>query len=245
MGDTSIRIAMWSGPRNISTALMRAFENRPDTVVTDEPLYGHYLLKTGIDHPGRDDVIASQATDWRAVVARLGGEIPGGKAIWYQKHMTHHLLPEIGRDWLAGLTNAFLIRDPREVLTSYVKTRTAPTLGDIGIVEQAELFDWIVARTSRVPPVVDARDILASPEPTLRRLCEVLGIPFSARMLAWPAGPRPSDGVWGEHWYGRVWQSSGFLPPGSEGPPLPERLTSLVEAAMPHYERLLAHRLRP
>jgi hypothetical protein len=243
MAETGIRIAMWSGPRNISTALMRAFENRPDTVVTDEPLYGHYLLETGVDHPGREEVIASQETDWRRVVAGLAGEIPGGRRVWYQKHMTHHLLPAIGRDWLSGLVNAFLIRDPREVLTSYVRTRSEPTLGDIGIVEQAELFSWITARTGRAPPVIDARDVLERPEPTLRRLCEATGVAFSERMLAWPAGPRESDGVWGRHWYGRVWRTTGFLPYRPMTASLPERLEALVEEAMPHYQRLRAHRI--
>lgn len=240
-----IRIAMWSGPRNISTALMRAFENRPDTVVTDEPLYGHYLRESGIDHPGREEVIASQETDWRRVVARLTGEIPHDREVWYQKHMTHHLLPAIGREWLTGLTNAFLIRDPREVLSSYVKTRAEPRLGDIGIVEQAELFAWLVERTDGVPPVIDARDVLQRPEPALRRLCDAVGIPFSDRMLAWPAGPRLSDGVWGKHWYDRVWRSTGFLPYRRPTASLPESLGPLVEAAMPYYERLRAHRLEP
>jgi hypothetical protein len=239
----AIRIAMWSGPRNISTALMRAFENRPDTVVTDEPLYGHYLLRTGLDHPGREAVIAAQETDWRTVTAALTGPVPGGGRIWYQKHMAHHLLPEIGRDWLDLLTNCFLIRDPRQVLASYVRTRTQPTLADVGLSQQVEIFEHVRARTGRAPPVLDARDVLADPRRMLGLLCAALGIPFSERMLAWPAGPRPSDGVWGVHWYQSVWRSTGFRPYRSPSTPLPEALQGLAEACAPYYRMLHAHRL--
>src|SRR5690606_35497938 len=144
-----VRIAMWSGPRNISTAMMRAFENRPDTAVADEPLYGHYLLATGLDHPGRAAVIAAQETDWRKVAAMLTGSVPDGRRIWYQKHMAHHLLPEIGRDWLDRLTNCFLIRDPQEVLASYVKTRAQPTLFDLGLPQQVEIFEHVRAQIGR------------------------------------------------------------------------------------------------
>ena len=185
-----VRIAMWSGPRNISTAMMRAFGNRPDTVVTDEPLYGHYLLRTGLDHPGREAVIGAQETDWRKVTAALTGPVPGGRRVWYQKHMTHHLLPEIGRDWLDRLTNCFLIRDPREVLASYVRTRAQPTLADLGLPQQVAIFEQVRARTGRVPPVLDARDVLCDPRRMLGLLCATIGIPFSERMLAWPPGPR-------------------------------------------------------
>ncbi len=114
-----VRVAMWSGPRNISTALMRSFEARPDTVVVDEPLYAHYLAVTGIDHPGREHIMASQPTRWQEVAAGLTGPLPGDPAVHYQKHMAHHLLPGVGRDWLGGLTHAFLIRDPAHVVASY------------------------------------------------------------------------------------------------------------------------------
>jgi hypothetical protein len=243
MAEQPTRIAMWSGPRNISTAMMRAFENRPDTVVTDEPLYGHYLARTGLDHPGRDAILAAEETDWRKVVARLTGPIPRGKAIWYQKHMTHHLLPEVGRDWLDRLTNCFLIRDPREVLASYVQTRADPTAADIGVERQVELFEWLRDRSGALPPVLDARDVLDSPHHMLTALCAAVGVPFSTRMLAWPAGPRASDGVWAEHWYQAVWRSTGFLPHRAVTTPLPARLMPLVEAVMPDYLRLYDQRL--
>lgn len=238
-----VRIAMWSGPRNISTAMMRAFGNRPDTVVTDEPLYGHYLLRTGLDHPGREAVIGAQETDWRKVTAALTGPVPGGRRVWYQKHMTHHLLPEIGRDWLDRLTNCFLIRDPREVLASYVRTRAQPTLADLGLPQQVAIFEQVRARTGRVPPVLDARDVLGDPRRMLGLLCATIGIPFSERMLAWPPGPRPSDGVWGRHWYQSVWRSTGFRPYQPPTTPLPEALQPLAEACAPYYRMLHAHRL--
>jgi len=237
-----LRIAMWSGPRNISTALMRAFENRTDTVVTDEPLYGHYLLTTGADHPGRAEVIRAQETDWRKVTATLTGPVPQGKPIWYQKHMAHHLLPEIGRAWLDGLTNCFLIRDPRAVLGSYVRTRAQPTLEDLGLPQQVELFEQLCARTGRVPPVIDAADVLADPERTLGLLCQAIDIPFSLRMLSWPSGRRPSDGIWARHWYASVWRSTGFRPYRPPAP-LPARIRPLAEACQPLYRRLHAHRL--
>jgi len=243
MTETCVRIAMWSGPRNISTAMMRAFENRADAVVTDEPLYGHYLLKTGLDHPGREEVIAAQETDWQKVAAALTGPVPGGRPVWYQKHMTHHLLPEIGRDWLGALTNCFLIRDPSEVLASYVRTRAEPTLADLGVVQQAQLFEHVRARTGAVPPVLDARDVLADPRRMLGLLCAAIGIAFSEGMLAWPAGPRPSDGVWARHWYASVWRSTGFQPYRPPTAPLPESLRPLAAACAPYYQLLHPHRL--
>ncbi|MFZ0078401.1 MAG: hypothetical protein WAL13_04790, partial [Trebonia sp.] len=168
---------MWSGPRTVSTALMRAWENRPDTVVTDEPLYAFYLTATGLDHPGRDEVIASQPQDWRVVLRELtAGPLPPGVTIYYQKHMTHHLLPSVDRSALAGLRHAFLIRDPRSLLASYARVRSAPTLADLGLRQQAEIFEEFGG------PVLDSADLLAAPEPALRALCTALGVPFSAAM---------------------------------------------------------------
>src|SRR5436190_9738229 len=155
-----VRIAMWSGPRNISTAMMRSWGNRPDTFVCDEPLYAHYLQKTGYDHPGADEVIASHEPDWKKVVEWLTGPVPGGKPVFYQKHMAHHLLPEIERDWLASLTHAFLIRDPREMLLSLVKVMPHPAALDTGLPQQLELFRSVRAATGHTPPVIDARDVL-------------------------------------------------------------------------------------
>ena len=239
-----VRIALWSGPRNISTAMLRAWENRSDTVVCDEPLYGHYLAATGLDHPGREAVIASQPTDWRSVVAGLIGPIPGGAAIFYQKHMAHHLLPVIDRGWLDRLANGLLIRSPREVLASYVRTRDDPDLADLGFVQQVEIFERICDRRGRVPPILDARDVLEHPRRMLTLLCEAVGVPFSERMLAWPAGRRASDGVWAPHWYANVERSTGFAP-YRPPEPLADRLRPLADACEPFYRRLHHHRLRP
>ena len=232
------RIAMWSGPRTVSTALMRAWENRPDTVVVDEPLYAFYLDRTGLDHPGRDEVIASQPTDWRVVLDRLtAGPLPPGVTVGYAKHMTHHLLPEVDRAALAPLRHAHLIRDPRELLASYARVRTEPTLADLGIVQQAEIFEAFGG------PVVDSRDLLAEPAGILGALCAALDVPFDDRMLSWPAGPRASDGVWAPHWYASVHSSTGFAayrPPAS---PLPVRLEPLAERCLPYFERLHRYRL--
>jgi hypothetical protein len=232
---------MWSGPRNISTAMMRAFENRDDCAVIDEPFYAHYLAKTGADHPAIEEVIASQPTDWRDVVAHLLGPIPGHKPIWYQKHMTHHLLPEIDREWMRDFVHCFLIRHPAEVLSSYAKTRPDVTLEDLGFTQQNEIYDYLGGGAL----VIDSRDVVENPRAILGRLCASLGIAFSEKMLSWPAGPRETDGVWARHWYQNVWSSTGFQPPPRREPDYPRSLQPIVDAALPAYERLYATRLTP
>ncbi len=242
-GDVVRRIAMWSGPRNLSTALLRAWENRADCWVVDEPLYAFYLARTGKNHPGRAAVIASQANDWREVARSLVEERRPGCGIFYQKHMTHHLLPEVDRGWIDALDNCFLIRDPRAVVASYVRSREEVALDDLGYEVQAELFERERARTGRVPPVIDAADVLADPERVLAALCHRLGVPWDPRMLSWPAGPRASDGVWGRHWYQSVWRSTGFAPPRSEAAEPAATLLPLVAAAQPYYRQLHPFRI--
>jgi len=235
--EAPIRIAMWSGPRNLSTALMRSFENRPDCSVVDEPFYAAYLQATGLDHPGRVQVLAAQSTDWRAVAQELTtGEV--GSPLQYQKHMTHHLLPEVDRDTLAGLRHAFLVRDPERVLASYAKVRAEPTLEDLGLPQQVELFERYGG------PVVDAADVLGDPRTTLTLLCDALGISFDESMLCWPAGPRDTDGVWAAHWYAGVEASTGFAPYSPGGDPLPPRLRPLLDRCLPYAEALAPYRLR-
>ncbi|MEZ4612390.1 MAG: hypothetical protein R2838_19475 [Caldilineaceae bacterium] len=190
MHDDGIRIAMWSGPRNISTAMLRSWGNRPDAFVSDEPFYAYYLKATGIDHPGAAETIATYETDWHAIADALTGPIPGGKSVWYQKHMTHHMLPEVDLDWTEHVVNCFLIRSPQEMITSYIKVRPDPTLQDMGLAEQRAIFDHVRARTGAVPPVIDARDVLLDPARTLSLLCEAIGVPFTDAMLHWPAGKR-------------------------------------------------------
>ena len=240
-----VRIAMWSGPRNISTAMMRSFGARPDTAVIDEPFYAAYLAETGLEHPMRAEVLASQPQDWRAVAAQLLGEVPGGKRIWYQKHMTHHMLTSFGLEWMREMRNAFLIRDPALVLASYVQKRAGVTLADIGFVQQRELFEREAERLARAPPVVEGNDVLANPAAVLSRLCEALDIPYTDAMLTWPTGRRETDGVWAPAWYAAVEQSTGFAARAtSRGETqLPDDLRRVADQARPHYEALRAHKL--
>jgi len=242
--DRAVRIAMWSGPRNISTAMMRSWGNRPDTYVCDEPLYAHYLERTGIEHPGADEVLRHHERDWRKVVAWLTGPVPGGKRIFYQKQMAHHLLDGIDRDWLSRLRNCFLIRDPREMLTSLVRHLPSPSLSDTGLPQQLEIFELELRRTGRVPPVIDARDVLDDPEGALRRLCGQLAVPFTREMLRWPAGRRETDGIWAKHWYQAVESSTGFRPFKPKPDRLPAGLEGLLESCLSYYGRLREHRLR-
>ena len=240
-----VRIAMWSGPRNISTALMRAFENRPDTAVVDEPFYGVYLAKTGIDHPMRAEVLEALPTDWPPVVEALMGPVPGGRPIFYQKQMTHHMIGGIDRAWMASCRSAFLIRPPEQVLASYAAKRTRVTLDDIGFVQQGELFDREAERLGAPPPVIEADDILADPRRALTLLCAALGVDFDAAMLRWPAGRRATDGVWAPVWYAAVERSTGFGPPRATATldDLDAPCRVIAAAARPHYERLTRYAL--
>lgn len=237
------RIAMWSGPRNLSTAMMYAFAARGDCAVWDEPFYAAYLRSTGIDHPMRDDIIAAHDPDPASVAAACTGPIPQGQSLFYQKHMTLHMIPEFDRGFMRGLTNVFLIRHPARVIASYTKKREHPTLADIGFVQQAELFDQVAGWTGTAPVVIDSADIRADPKGALSRLCAALGVPFTDAMLHWPAGPKPYDGVWAPHWYNAVHASTGFDEPEGALPDLPPAAKDILAQALPHYERLAALKL--
>jgi len=234
---------MWSGPRNLSTAMMYAFASRGDCAVWDEPFYAAYLAKTGIHHPMRDDIIATHDPDAASVSAACTGPIPHGKALYYQKHMTLHMIPEFDRGFMRDLTNVFLIRHPARVVASYSQKREAPTLADIGFVQQAELFDEVAGWMGRAPLVIDSADIRANPRESLTKLCTALGIPFTENMLSWPAGPKPYDGVWAPHWYNAVHASTGFGEAEGPLPTLPAEYAPLVEQALPHYQRLARFKL--
>ncbi|HEY3528675.1 MAG TPA: HAD family hydrolase [Nocardioides sp.] len=235
----TIRLACWSGPRNISTATMRAWENRPDTEVVDEPLYAWYLAHTGLDHPGRESVIAAGETDWRRVVDSLTRPWPDGPVLQYQKHMAQHLVPDLPRDWIASLRNVLLIRDPAEVVSSYLRSRAAVAPGDIGILQQLELQVLLGPSV----PVIDAADFLRSPELYLRWLCSYAGVEFTDAMLSWPAGPRASDGVWAPYWYDAVLRSTHFEPYRARRVELTPEGEAVVAVTRPAYERLHGARL--
>lgn len=241
-----MRIAMWSGPRNLSTAMMYAFAARGDCAVWDEPFYAAFLHSSGLDHPMRDATIADGLTDPDLVSeACATGPVPGALPLFYQKHMAHHMLPGFDIGFMRACTNVFLIRHPARVVASYVRKREAPDLADLGFARQAALFDAEADRTGQAPIVVDSADIRADPAGMMRRLCDALAIPFTGRMLHWPAGPKPFDGAWAPHWYGAVHRSTGF--DGAEGPlpALSGSYARFAEASMPHYTQLYAHRITP
>lgn len=232
------RIAMWSGPRNLSTAMMYSFAARADCAVWDEPYYAAYLLETGLTHPMKDEILAAWPHNPVEIVSRITGPIPDDKSVFYQKLMTHHMVPKFDRGWIRDVTNVFLIRHPARVIASYHAKRESPVLADIGFQEQAELFDLVAQNLGKAPVVIDSADIRANPEAMLRALCVAIDLPFDPTMLNWPAGGHPDDGPWAPHWYPAVWNSTGFA--GAEGP-LPDVDTSLqtvLDAALPFYERL-------
>lgn len=239
-----MKIAMWSGPRNLSTAMMYSFGNRPDCAVVDEPFYAAYLHRTGIDHPMRDDILASQPTSARQVAAGLVGPNPAGKDHVYQKHMTQHMVPGVPRGWMRDVVNVFLIRHPARVIASYAARRENPVLSDIGFAQQADLFD-LVQGWGQSPIVIDSHDIRKYPEGMLRALCVGIGLDFHPAMLDWPRGGHADDGVWASHWYGAVRDSTGFA--GAEGPlpEVPDHLRAVLDAALPFYEKLKAHKRAP
>ena len=236
------RIALWSGPRSISTALMRSFENRPDTFVTDEPFYAHYLKKTGIDHPLREEVIANCKTDWNSVVDEITGPIPMGKEIWYQKHMAQHNLTGFDLKWVEKMQNCILIRHPREVILSYSQKYEISSILQLGYPQQTELFN-VLTNMGATPFVLDARDVLKNPDSALKFLCRKLDIPFFTEMLNWPMGSRESDGIWGRHWYGSVEASTGFHPYAEKKGNLSSKYQDIYTACLVSYQQLYSHRL--
>jgi hypothetical protein len=235
-----MKIAIWSGPRNLSTALMYAFAARGDCDVWDEPFYAAYLRATGIDHPMREQIIASHENDPAKVAALLDAPT---ERHFYGKQMTMHMLPDFPRDWMFQHTNVFLIRHPARVIASYAAKREAPTLEDLGFRQQAELFDQVADHLGHVPPVIDSETIRADPIAALTALCEAIGLPFTRKMLTWPKGPKPYDGIWAAHWYPAVHQSTTFAPPEDQLPALEGENVRLSEAAWTYYDRLKAHEL--
>lgn len=239
MSDT-IRIAMWSGPRNISTAMMRAWDSRPDTAVMDEPFYGAYLATTGLDHPMRDQITACHATDWQAIADDCAGT--QAAPIVYQKHMSQHMIEAAPLGWMRSVRHAFLIRPPAEVAASFKARWDGMGADDIGFRRQAELYDHVCQITGAAPPVIEARDVLENPKAMLGALCAALGVAFDPAMMSWAPGARPNDGIWGAHWYSAVNRSTGFAPP-RPAEPLPDALRPIVEQSQPYFETLCQGKL--
>ncbi len=234
---------MWSGPRNLSTALMYSFAARGDCSVWDEPFYAAYLKETDADHPMRAEILAAHEASTDKVSAACRGPIPQEKTLFYQKHMTLHMVPGFDRSFMRDCANVFLIRHPARVVASYVRKREGPSLMDIGFVQQAELFDEVAGWLGHAPLVIDSHDIRDDPKSALIRLCAALGVAFTENMLHWPAGGNAADGVWAPHWYGAVHRSTGFEDPEGFLPDLPAEYRRIVDAAMPYYERLSALRI--
>jgi len=211
----------------------------------DEPFYACFLDETGIDHPGREETLAVCERDPDVVGRSLLGPVPGGRAVFYQKHMTHHMVPGIPLDWMDGVRHAFLIRDPKDVILSYIVRRPDMTTDDVGFVRQTELFDRVCELTGEAPPVVDSRDVLLDPRGTLSALCSRLGTPFDDAMLSWPGGSRATDGIWAKYWYDAVEASTGFAPYRPKEDAVPDRYREIEALCRPHYERMAAHKLIP
>lgn len=239
----TIRIAMWSGPRNLSTAMMRSFGARADTHVSDEPFYGAYLKETGDPQPMMDEVMASMDCDWRGVARAMTGPNPAGTPIWYQKHMAHHMVGPIAHDDLPGLRHAFLIRDPARVVASYAAKRVAVRPDHLGTDKQVEFFDREADRLGHAPPVIDSADILRDPPAMLAKLCAALGIAWDPAMLRWEAGLRDTDGIWASHWYDAVMSSTGFGAPDKPVPDLDTQGRAVAEACRPGYDYLARYKI--
>lgn len=240
----AIRISMWSGPRNISTAMMRSFGSRPGCKAVDEPFYAYYLKKTGLDHPMREEVVASQSTDWQTVVREITARLNSDTTMLYIKHMTHHILPEIDLDWISSHRNCFLIRNPKQVIASYSQKRSQISTDDIGIKRQLEIFEKVQEQSEAAPIVIDMEDILKNPEAMTKRLCEKLDLAWDSKMLSWPKGPRPEDGIWARHWYESVENTTGFSPYTPKEITLAPEYMSLYEEQLPYYDQLRAHKIQ-
>ena len=237
-----MHIAVWSGPRNISTALMYSFASRKDVYAIDEPFYAHYLAQTGLLHPMRDDILASQSQDSAAIIEDICAQRTDGRHI-YHKHMTHHMLPSIPLDWLSRVKNVFLIRHPSQVIASFAKKHQNPKLSDLGYERQVELFDHILA-SGTTPIVIDGHDLQSDPEPVLKRLCSALELAFSNDMLTWASGGKSCDGIWAKHWYGSVHASTGFRAPSQASVALSPELQALEAQAMPFYSYMNTYCLK-
>ena len=236
-------IAMWSGPRNLSTALMRSFENRLDTTVIDEPFYAHYLSFTNVNHPGRDEIVQSGEIDQTVVSKGLISDVDDSCSIYFQKHMTHHMIPSVDREWMKDVVNCFLIRDPKDMILSYIKVNSNLSMHLLGLEEQYELFEYVTKINGRAPPVVDSKDILMDPRKTLSLLCEKVGVIFSEEMLSWSKGVRGTDGIWAKYWYKNVINSTGFNIYKEKDDDVPSKYLGLYNECIKIYNELAKYKI--
>lgn len=239
----TIRIAMWSGPRNISTAMMRSFSARGDCAISDEPFYGAFLKDSGEPHPVARETIESMECDWHSVLATLSGDAPGGKPVWYQKHMPHHMIGPVGIENMPDHRHAFLIRAPERVVASYRAKNELRRPEVLGFAAIRSYVTFIEERTGATPPIIDADRFMDNPAAMLGKMCAALGIGWTPAMLSWPEGPHPDDGVWGAHWYDTVNASTGFGGPSGPIPQLDGDYAATAQACRADYEHLLAKAL--
>tara|TARA_B110000438_G_scaffold298437_1_gene346688 strand:+ start:2181 stop:2882 length:702 start_codon:yes stop_codon:yes gene_type:complete len=231
---------MWSGPRNISTAMMRSFSGRADTFVTDEPFYAHYLNRTGLNHPGRDKIVQSYKTDYKKIINDLKGVIPNKKTIWYQKHMAHHIDPLDNLEWTNSVANCLLIRNPKHVIPSFLKKNILSDIYELGYHQQLKIFHF----HNRQTPIVDAKDILVDPKGVLLKLCSYFKIEFEKEMLLWDKGPHPQDGIWGRYWYDKLWKSTTFSSYEENNLTIDKKYNHIVEDCVRIYDELYKYRIR-
>ena len=244
MKGQTLNLAMWSGPRNLSTALMRSFAQRADCQAWDEPFYASYLAETGINHPMRAEIIEGGMSKPIDVISACIKPPAPPKTIFFQKHMTMHMTPNIDLGWMGNVTNAFLIRSPERVLASYAKKRETVTSDDLGFKRQREMFDFLRDKTGVEPLVIDSSDIREAPETALKALCRHLEIDFDPSMLSWNSGPAKEDGIWGKHWYDNIWKSTKFAPPDVLQDPLDYDLQVLYDEVIPDFEYVKKHKIQ-
>ncbi len=241
--ELPLRLSVWSGPRNISTAMMRSFGSRSDCHPVDEPFYACYLTQTGLQHPMREEIIASQPSNWKTVISEINGALPHKKSILYLKHMTQHMLSDIKLEGLADHTHCFLIRDPRLVIASFSEKMDRVSADATGFKRQLELYRYFSKHAAKRPVVIEGEDIQKNPGEMLEHLCEACNLPFDKAMLSWKAGPHPEDGIWGAHWYNAVEKSTGFAAYSEKQVLLSDEQEQLAKELEPYYQELKAHKL--
>lgn len=233
-------ISLWSGPRNVSTALMYSFAQRDDMIVVDEPLYAHYLSNTDVDHIGKEVILKDMNNDGDEVIKSILNK--KRQKFTFLKNMAHHWI-KLNNEYLNNMENIFLIRDPEEMLPSLNQQLSNPTLRDTALKKQVEVYDYLV-QTGGAPTIIDSKDLLQDPKAMLIAICDRLTVPFDEKMLRWKVGARPEDGVWAKYWYHNVHKSEGFSSYKKKDGPFPEHLKPLLKECKPYYKFLSDNSLK-